>query len=74
MLSLLNSVYFRTNLNAGVQVGNNAKRMRFKIQELDNVKLSEHARFCLESLKLPFLYDAANDVKTLGQKILEWQV
>ncbi len=50
----LNSIHFRNNLNAGVQVGNNAKRMRFKIQGLDNIKLSEHARFCLESLKVPF--------------------
>ncbi len=28
----LNSHYFRTNLNAGVQVGNNAKRMRFQFK------------------------------------------
>jgi hypothetical protein len=66
----LNSEYFRNNLNAGVQVGNNAKRMRFKIQGLDNVKLSEHARFCIESLKVPFLYDANNDVKSIGQTIV----
>ena len=32
---------YHYNLNAGVQVGNNAKRMRFQIQGLDNVKLSE---------------------------------
>ena len=29
----LNSEYFRNNLNAGVQVGNNAKRMRFQIKD-----------------------------------------
>ncbi len=66
----LNSVHFRNNLNAGAQVGNNAKRMRFQIKGLDNVKLSEHARFCIESIKVPFLYDANNDVKSLGQTIV----
>ena len=66
----LNSEYFRNNLNAGAQVGNNAKRMRFQIKGLDNVKLSEHARLCIESIKVPFLYDANNDVKSLGQTIV----
>ena len=67
----LKSDYFTNNFNlAGVQMGNNAKRMRFKIQGLDNVKLSEHARFCLESLKCPFLYDGNNEVKSLGQTII----
>ena len=67
----LKSDYFTNNLNAaGVQVGNNAKRMRFQIKGLDNVKLSEHARFCLESLKCPFLYDGNNEVKSLGQTII----
>ena len=66
----LKSEFFTQNINAGVQVGNNAKRMRFKIQGLDNVKLSEHARFCIESLKVPFLYDANNDVKSIGQTII----
>ena len=33
----LNSIYFTQNLIAGVQVGNNAKRMRFQIKGLDNV-------------------------------------
>ena len=66
----LNTVYFKTNLNAGVQVGNNAKRMRFQIKGLDNVKLSEHARFCIESINVPFLYDVDNDVKSLGQTIV----
>jgi hypothetical protein len=54
----LNSVYYIGNFDAaGVHVGNNAKRMRFQIKGLDNVKLSEYARFCIESLKIPFLYD-----------------
>ena len=67
----LNTVYFKTNLNAGgFQVGNNAKRMRFQIKGLDNVKLSEHARFCIESINVPFLYDVDNDVKSLGQTIV----
>ena len=67
----LKSDYFIGNLDlAGVQVGNNAKRMRFQIKGLDNVKLSEHARFCLESLKVPFLYDGNNEVKSLGQTII----
>ncbi len=50
------------------------KRTRLKIQGLDNLKLSEYARFCKESLKAPFLFDANNDVQTLGQKWLEWQI
>jgi hypothetical protein len=67
----LNSEYYIGNLNAGgVQVGNNAKRMRFQIKGLDNVKLSEYARFCIESLKVPFLYDVNNDVKSIGQTIV----
>ena len=66
----INSVYFVNNLNAGVQIGNNAKRMRFQIKGLDNVKLSEHARFCMESINVPFLYDIDNDVKSLGQTIV----
>jgi hypothetical protein len=66
----LNTVYFKTNLNAGVQVGNNAKRMRFQIKGLDNVKLSNNARFCIESINVPFLYDVDNDVKSLGQTIV----
>ena len=68
----LKSDYFTNNFNlAGVLMGNNAKRMRFKIQGLDNVKLSEHARFCIESLKCPFLYDGNNnDFKSLGLTIV----
>ena len=66
----LNTVYFKTNLNTGAQIGNNAKRMRFQIKGLDNVKLSEHARFCMESINVPFIYDVDNDVKSLGQTIV----
>ena len=67
----LNTVYFKTNVKVnGNQVGNNAKRMRFQIRGLDNVKLSEHARFCIESINVPFLYDVDNDVKSLGQTIV----
>ncbi len=44
--------------------------MRFQIKGLDNVKLSEHARFCRGSIKVPFLYDVDNDVKSLGQTIV----
>ena len=66
----INSVYFVNNLNAGVQIGNNAKRMRFQIKGLDNVKLSEHARFCIESINVPILYDNAHDRKSLGQTIV----
>jgi hypothetical protein len=66
----LNSVYYTQNINAGVQVGNNAKRMRFQIQGLDNVKLSEHARFCIESINVPILYDNIDDRKSLGQTIV----
>ena len=66
----LNSVYYTQNLNVGVPVGNNAKRMRFQIKGLDNVKLSEHARFCMESINVPILYDNVDDRKSLGQTIV----
>ena len=67
----LNTVYFKGNLDVNdVLIGKNAKRMRFQIKGLDNVKLSEHARFCLESLNVPLLYDTNNDVKSLGQTIV----
>ena len=66
----LNSLYYTQNLNAGVQIGNNAKRMRFQIKGLDNVKLSEHARFCMESINVPILYDNVDDRKSLGQTIV----
>ena len=51
-------------------MGNNAKRMRFKIQGLDNVKLSEHARFCLESIHVPILYDNNDERKSISQTIV----
>jgi len=66
----LNSVYYTQNINAGVQFGNNAKRMRFQIQGLDNVKLSEHARFCIESINVPILYDNVYERKSLSQTIV----
>ncbi len=66
----LNSIYFTKNLNAGVQVGNNAKRMRFQLKGLDNVKLSEHARFCIESINVPVLYDNVYERKSLSQTII----
>ena len=66
----LNSEYFRNNLNAGAQVGNNAKRMRLQIKGLDNVKLSEHARFCIESINIPVLYDQADNVKSVAHTIV----
>ena len=66
----LNSQYFRNNLNAGAQVGNNAKRMRFQIKGLDNVKLSEHARFCIESINLPVLYDQTDNIKSIAHTIV----
>lgn len=67
----LNSVYFKNNLDTNnVQVGNNAKRMKFQIKGLDNVKLSEYARFCLESINIPVLYDDTDERKSLGQTIV----
>jgi hypothetical protein len=66
----LNSQYFRNNLNAGAQVGNNAKRMRFQTKGLDNVKLSEHARFCIESINLPVLYDQTDNIKSIAHTIV----
>ena len=66
----LKSFIFTQNLNAGVPIGNNAKRMRFQIKGLDNVKLSEHARFCMESINVPILYDNVDDRKSLGQTIV----
>ena len=44
--------------------------MRFKIKGLDNIKLSEHACFRIESINTPFLYDIDNDVKSIGQTIV----
>ena len=31
--------------------------MKFQIKGLDNVKLSQNARFCIESINVPILYD-----------------
>ena len=67
---VLKSEYYTTNLNAGVQVGKNAKRLRFQIKGLDNVKLSENARLCMESINVPMLYDGNNNFKSLGLTIV----
>ena len=66
----LNSEFFTNNLAGGVPIGNNAKRVRFQIKGLDNVKLSENARFCMESINVPILYDNVDDRKSLGQTIV----
>jgi hypothetical protein len=66
----LNSFRFLNNAVGGVPVGNNAKRMRFQIKGLDNVKLSENARFCMESINVPILYDGDDDRKSIGQTIV----
>ena len=67
----LNSEYYTTNLDAmNVLIGKNAKRLRFQIKGLDNVKLSENARFCMESISVPILYDGNNELKSLGQTIV----
>ena len=44
--------------------------MRFQIKGLDNVKLSEHARFCIESINVPILYDGNDDRKSIAQTIV----
>ena len=64
---VLKSEYYTTNLNAG---GKNAKRIRFQIKGLDNVKLSENARLCMESINVPMLYDGNNNFKSLGLTIV----
>ena len=67
----LNSLIFINNVNgANVQTGNNAKRMKFQIKGLDNVKLSQNARFCIESINIPILYNQNNTTKSLGQTII----
>ena len=67
----LNSFRFKNNVDAsGNIIGNNAKRMRFQIKGLDNVKLSEHARLCIESLFIPIIYDLDDDRKSISQSIL----
>ena len=65
------SFRFQTNTDGGGDpVGNNAKRMRFQIKGLDNVKLSNNARFCIESINIPIIYDANDDRKSVGQTIV----
>ena len=67
----LKSFRFQTNTDGkGDLVGNNAKRMRFQIKGLDNVKLSNNARFCIESINIPIIYDANDDRKSVGQTIV----
>ena len=67
----LNSFRFKNNVDAsGNIIGKNAKRMRFQIKGLDNVKLSEHARLCIESLFIPIIYDVDDDRKSISQTIL----
>jgi hypothetical protein len=67
----LKSFRFQTNTDGGGEpVGNNAKRMRFQIKGLDNVKLSNNARFCIESINIPIIYDANDDRKSVGQTIV----
>jgi len=67
----LKSFRFQNNTDEGGDpVGNNAKRMRFQIKGLDNVKLSNNARFCIESINIPIIYDANDDRKSVGQTIV----
>ena len=67
----LKSFRFQNNTDGGGEpVGNNAKRMRFQIKGLDNVKLSNNARFCIESINIPIIYDANDDRKSVGQTIV----
>ncbi len=74
----LNSRYFINNSNiGGTPIEKNAKRMRFQIKGLDNVKLSVNARFCLESFNVPILYHGTDDKKSLSQRLrllLECQI
>ena len=46
------------------------KEWDFQIKGLDNVKLSEHARFCIESINVPILYDGNDDRKSIAQTIV----
>ena len=67
----LKSFRFQSNTYVGGDpVGNNAKRMRFQIKGLDNVKLSSNARFCIESINIPIIYDTNDDRKSVGQTIV----
>ena len=68
----VNSIVYNTNVDAnGGQIGNNAKRMRFQIKGLDNVKLSQNSRLCIESIHVPILYDTNNIPKTYGLYIIK---
>ena len=68
----LNSFRFSNIVNGlGVQTGNNAKRMRFKLNGLDNIKLSQNARLCIESIYVPILYDLNQISKTFGLYIIK---
>jgi hypothetical protein len=42
----------------------------FEIKGLDNIKLSENARFCMESINVPIIYDAVYERKSLSQTIV----
>ena len=67
----LKSFRFQSNTYVGGDpVGKNAKRMRFQIKGLDNVKLSSNARFCIESINIPIIYDTNDDRKSVGQTIV----
>ncbi len=44
--------------------------MRFQIKGLDNVKLSENARFSIESINVPVFYDPFDAIKSKGQTIV----
>ena len=68
----INSVVYAANVDAnGDQIGNNAKRMRFKLNGLDNIKLSQNARLCIESIYVPILYDLNQISKTFGLYIIK---
>ena len=68
----VNSIVYATNVDAnGDQIGNNAKRMRFKLNGLDNVKLSQNSRLCIESINVPILYDGNQNPKTYGLYIIK---
>ncbi len=66
------SIIYDANVDAAdEQIGNNAKRMIFKLNGLDNVKLSQNARLCIESLNIPILYDNTNNPKTFGLHMIK---
>ena len=45
--------------------------MRFKLNGLDNVKLSQNSRLCIESIHVPILYDVNQLPKTYGLYIIK---